>query len=83
MATMGLGQVWMQDTKSKYIALMTKLMIALVWSRDSSPRDMQRLIINLLGNMHVELTSELDKLMVHIFNQQGKDLENEDLIVIH
>jgi hypothetical protein len=41
MAIVGLGQVWMQDTRNKDTTLMTKLMIALVWLRDINPKDKQ------------------------------------------
>jgi hypothetical protein len=81
-ATVGLNQLWVPSTVSKYCALMTKLLIAMVRSRDSSPTD-DKPFINVLGELHSDLVDALDRLISYIRGRQDADMDNEDLIHIH
>jgi hypothetical protein len=81
-ATVGLNQLWVPSTVSKYCTLMTKLLIAMVRSRDSSPTD-DKPFINVLGQLHSDLTDALDRLISYIRGRQDADMDNEDLIHIH
>jgi hypothetical protein len=81
-ATVGLNQLWVPSTVSKYCALMTKLLIAMVRSRDSSPTD-DKPFVNVLGELHSDLANALDRFISYIQGWQDADMDNEDLIHIH
>jgi hypothetical protein len=61
-ATMGLNQLWVPSTISKYYMLMAKLLITMVWSRDNSLVD-DKPFVNVLGNLHLDLANALEDLI--------------------
>jgi hypothetical protein len=81
-ATVVLNQLWVPSTVSKYCTLMTKLLIALVRSRDSSPTD-DKPFVNVFGQLHSDLADAFDRLISYIRGRQDADMDNEDLIHIH
>jgi hypothetical protein len=64
-ATVGFNQLWVPSTVSKYCMLMTKLLIAMVRSRDSSPTD-DKPFVNVLGQLHSDLGDALDSFISYI-----------------
>jgi hypothetical protein len=81
-AMVGFNQLWVPSTVSKYYTLMTKLLIAMVRSRDSSPMD-DKPFVDVLGQLHSNLADALDCLISYIRGRQDADMDNEDLIHIH
>jgi len=79
---MGFNQLWVPSTVSKYYMLMTKLLIAMVRSRDSNPTD-DKPFVNVLSQSHLDLANALDRLISYIQGWQDADMDNEDLIHIH
>jgi hypothetical protein len=64
-ATVGLNQLWVPSIVSKYCMLMTKLLIAMVRSRDRSLTD-DKPFVNVLGQLHSDLADALDRLISYI-----------------
>jgi hypothetical protein len=64
-ATMGFNQLWVPSTLEKYCALMTKLLLTMVRSRDDSPVD-DKPFLNVLGDLHSDLADALDDLVSYI-----------------
>ncbi len=62
--------------------LMTKLLITMVWSRDSGPMD-DKPFVNVLGNLHSDLGDAFENLISYIRSQQDADRDDEDLVRIH
>ncbi len=58
LATVGLNQLWVLSTISKYCMLMTKMLITMVRTRDSAPVDDEP-FVNVLGNLHPDLGDAL------------------------
>ncbi len=81
-ATMGLNQLWVPSTISKYCMLMTKLLIMMVRSRDSGPVD-DKPFINVLGNLHSDLGDALENLISYIQSRQDANRDDEDFVRIH
>ncbi|CAM6013301.1 unnamed protein product [Sphagnum balticum] len=81
-ATVGLNQLWVPSTLRKYCALMTKLLITMVRSRDNSPTD-DKPFVNVLGNLHSDLANALDDFVSYIQGRQDADRDDEDLVRIH
>jgi hypothetical protein len=81
-ATVGLNQLWVPSTLRKYCALMTKLLITMVRSRDNSPTD-DKPFVNVLGNLHSDLADALDDFVSYIQGRQDADRDDEDLVRIH
>jgi len=81
-ATVGLNQLWVPSTVSKYCMLMTKLLVAMVRSRDSSPTD-DKPFVNVLGQLHLDLVDAFDRHSSYIRGQQDANMDNENLIHIH
>ncbi|CAK9868446.1 unnamed protein product [Sphagnum jensenii] len=82
MATVGFNQLWVPSTIHAYCALMAKLFITMVRSRDGSPVDDEP-FVNVLGDLHPDLLNALDRLLSHIRGRQDADADDEDLIHIH
>jgi hypothetical protein len=61
-ATMGLNQLWVPSTTSKYSMLMAKLLIIMVRSRDNILVD-DKPFVNVLGNLHLDLANALEDLI--------------------
>jgi len=61
-ATMGLNQLWVPSTISKYYMLMAKLLITMVRSRDNNLVD-DKPFVNVLGNLHLDLANALEDLI--------------------
>jgi hypothetical protein len=61
---------------------MTKLLIAMVRSRDSSPTD-DKPFVNVLGQLHSDLGDALDSLISYIRGRQDANRDDEDLLHIH
>jgi hypothetical protein len=81
-ATVGFNQLWVPSTVSKYCMLMTKLLIAMVRSRDSSPTD-DKPFVNVLGQLHSDFGDALNSLISYIRGRQDADKDDEDLLHIH
>jgi hypothetical protein len=64
-ATMGLNQLWVPSTISKYCMLMTKLLVTMVRSRDSAPVNDEP-FVNVLGDLHSDLGDALENLISYI-----------------
>jgi hypothetical protein len=58
-ATVGLNHLWVPSTISKYCMLMTKLLVTMVRSRDSSPVD-DKPFVKVLGDLHSDLGNALE-----------------------
>jgi len=80
--TMGLNQLWVPSTISKYCMLMTKLLIMMVRSRDSGLVD-DKPFVNVLGNLHSDLGDALKNLISYIQSRQDANIDDEDLVRIH
>jgi hypothetical protein len=65
LAKVGFNELWVPSTRSKYYALMTKLFIAMIRSRDNSFLGVKP-IINVFGDLHIDMASSLDCLIVTI-----------------
>jgi hypothetical protein len=81
-ATVGLNQLWVPSTIHTYCALMAKLFITMVRSRDGSPVDDEP-FVNVLGDFHPYLANALDRLLSRIRGRQDADVDDEDLVHIH
>ncbi len=68
LAAVGLNQLLVPSTISKYFMLMTKLLTTMVRSRDSAPAD-DKPFVNVLGNLHSDLGDALENLLSHIRSQ--------------
>jgi hypothetical protein len=82
LATVGLKQLWVPSTISKYCMLMTKLLTMMVRSRDSAPVDDEP-FVNVLGNLHPDFEDALENLISHIRSRRDADRDDKDLIPIH
>jgi len=65
LATVGLNQLWVPSTISKYCMLMTKLLTTMVRSKDSAPVDDEP-FVNVLGDLHPDLGDALENFISHI-----------------
>ncbi len=81
-ATVGLNHLWVPSTISKYCMLMTKLLVTMVRSRDSSPVD-DKPFVNVLGDLYSDLGDTLENLISYIRSRQDADRDDEDLVHIH
>jgi hypothetical protein len=82
LATVGLNQLWVPSTISKYCMLMTKLLTTIVRSRDSAPVD-DKPFVNVLGDLHSDLGDALENFISYIRSRRDADRDDEDLIWIH
>jgi hypothetical protein len=82
LAMVGLNQLWVPSTISKYCMLMIKLLATMVRSRDSAPVDDEP-VVNVLGDLHPDLGHALENLISHIRNRRDVDRDDEDLVSIH
>jgi hypothetical protein len=61
---------------------MTKLFIAMIWSRDNNlPSD--KPIIYVFGDLHIDMALLFDPLIVTIQRKQYVDIDDDDLIGSH
>ncbi len=81
-ATVGFNPLWVPSTIHAYCALMAKLFITMVRSKDGSPVDDEP-FVNVLGDLHPNLANALDRLLFHIRGRQDADTDDEDLVHIH
>jgi hypothetical protein len=81
-AMVGLNQLWVPSTLMKYCALMTKLLITMVRSRDNNPVD-DKPIINVLGNLHSDLADALDDFVFYTRGRQDADRDDEACLHPH
>jgi hypothetical protein len=81
-ATVGLNQLWVPSTISKYCMLMTKLLVTMVWSKDSSPMD-DKPFVNVLDDLHSNIGDALENLISYIQSRQDADRDDEDFVCIH
>jgi hypothetical protein len=65
MPTVGLNQLWVPSTMSKYCMLMTKLLIMMVRSTDDSLLN-DKPFVNVLDNLHLDLANVLDNLISYV-----------------
>ncbi len=65
LAAVGLNQLWVPSTITRYSTLMTKLLTMMVQSRDSPPVDDEP-FVNVLGDLHSDLGDALENLISHI-----------------
>jgi len=61
---------------------MTKLFIAMIYSRDNIPPS-DKPIINMLGDLHTNLVSSLDCFIITIQHEQYTDIDDDNLVVVH
>ncbi len=82
LAAVGLNQLWVPSTITRYCTLMTKLLTMMVRSRDSAPVDDEP-FVNVLGDLHSNLGDALENLISHIRSRRNADGDDEDLVPIH
>jgi len=82
MATMGLNQLWVPSTISKYCMLMTRLLITMVRSKESNLVD-DKPFVNVFGNLHLDFTNALENFISYIQHQQNANKNDEDFVHIH
>jgi hypothetical protein len=82
LATVGLNQLWVPSTISKYCMLKTKLLTMMVRSKDNAPVDDEP-FVNVLGDLHSDLGDALENLISYIRNRRDADKDDEDLGPIH
>jgi hypothetical protein len=63
-AIVGLNQFWVPSIISKY-CMMNKFLITMIQSRDNNPVD-DKPFINVIGNLHLDLTNALENLISYI-----------------
>jgi hypothetical protein len=78
----GLNQLLVPSTISRYSMLMTKLLTMMVRSRDNAPVDDEP-FVNVLGDLHSDLEDALENLISHIRSRRDADTVDEDLVPIH
>jgi hypothetical protein len=66
-AMVGLNQLWVPSTISKYCLLMTKLLITMVRSINNGLVD-DKPFVNVLGNLHSDLADALENFISYIQN---------------
>ncbi len=82
LAMVGLNQLWVPSTVTRYSTLMTKFLTMMVRSRDSTPVDDEP-FVNVLGNLHSDLGDALENFIFHIRSRRDADGDDEDLVPIH
>ncbi len=82
LATVGLNQLWVPSTISKYCMLMTKLLTMMVRSKDNASVDNEPIVI-VLGDLHPDLGDALENLISHIQSRRNAEGDDEDLVPIH
>ncbi len=82
LAAVGLNQLLVPSTISRYSMLMTKLLTIMVRSRDSAPVDDEP-FVNVLSDLHSNLGDALENLISHIQIRRDADGDDEYLVAIH
>ncbi len=79
-AIVGLNQLWVPSTISKYCMLMNKLFIIMVRSRNNNLVD-DKPFVNLIGNLHLDLANALENFISYI--QCWQDANKNEIFFVH